>query len=409
MNDLTRAHFKSFVSGLRHRKMKMKFLFFLILVFPAYSELHAQAGLDSSFSYLFEPELNFHAGKLIKIHGEYPENSISTITEFYCAFKSRGKENWQAQHRYPTIGASFVYATFGNEEIIGHGFGVVPHVRKEWNKKNCIFGIRAGIGLAWFNRPFDPLDNPTNLVIGTRITAMASAWAGVMIPISPKLRYNLGVSMTHCSDGHLGVPNVGSNVIALSTGLAYTPFAILRTKVKPELNHEPKQALNWKPALDLLAGFHEFQGTTRPVGGPVYPVYGISTYLYKQLHEKAGISIGLNTYYYTAFRDYIISQELFPTSEADARSLCVVMFGGYEWHYGRFSLFVQAGVNVYAPFYHRFAEIWDLPRKGLINEWTAQKIGYKFYFLRKKIHMAGAIKTNGGTADFVETAIGINF
>jgi hypothetical protein len=358
---------------------------------------------------LFEPELNFHAGKLVKIHGEYPENDMSFMTELNLSFKTRGRQYWQQARQFPSMGLSVTYSTYGNEDVLGYSIGLVPTLRAEWEKKKMILAVRGGIGLSWFSDPFDPIDNPENIAIGTRITAMATGWAGVLVPLSEDLRINFGISATHCSDGHLGVPNVGLNVLAGSAGIAFTPHSVDRTKREeiPVLNPLNKKK-KWNFQLSAILGLHEFQGTTRPIGGPLYPVYGATLCAIRNAQENGGILFGVNTYYYTSFHDYILLEELFPADDATSSSYNIVVFSGYEWYFGRFSLYIQIGVNLYAPFYHEFAKTWDLPQKGPLNEWTSQKLGYKYHFLDRKIFVTTAIKTNGGTADFFECSIGVN-
>ncbi|MFN0033234.1 MAG: hypothetical protein ACKVOR_13820, partial [Flavobacteriales bacterium] len=119
-----------------------------------------------------------------------------------------------------------------------------------------------------------------------------------------------------------------------------------------------------------------------------------------------------NYHYYPYMHDYIISQELFDASLAKRNAQTVVVFAGFEWEFGRFSFFVQAGVNVFSPFIKELNEVWDLPKQGTLNLWTSNKLGYRYYFYCPpigRLFIQAAVKANGGTADFLELGVGMRF
>jgi hypothetical protein len=385
----------------------MRSLFFAFLLFYSMSLV---AQIDSLAS-TFQIELNEHVGKLIKIHGEYPENKISSLTEINFSWKTQGAQTWHNAYNYPSYGFSLVHAQFGNNQVLGQSIAGIPTMRYEKWKGKTRLALRAGFGLAWFNKPYDANDNPRNLVIGSTFTNMTMARLEMSRPLTKNMRYSVGLSFTHCSNSHIAVPNIGANIVALNVGLSFcqSPNALLpKSNITKSKCHRTK----WNYSIHGILGMQELIGTVRPIDGPKYPVYGMGVYATNNYFKRGHISFGINYHYYPSYQDYIVSQELFPSgTNARQKAQNVVAFVGGEWVFNRFSVFVQAGINLYNPFMQKINDVWDLPKQGFLNRWTSNKLGYRYYFksidscVQPFVHVA--VKANGGTADFLETAIGI--
>ncbi len=391
----------------------MKRLITSCLLFICYFVSESFAQTDS-IPNVSELELNGHVGRLVKIHGEYPENDISSLIEFHIAQNLNGKKSWHNDFKKPSAGLSLLHAQFGNQDILGQALGIIPTMRFENWRNKTRWSWRAGLGIAGFNKPYDAVDNPRNLVIGSRFTNMTMLRIEMSKPLSKKMRYNIGLSYTHCSDAHIAVPNIGANLISITAGISFcNQPEMLNTKkafTKPQRAHE-----KWDAGAHFIFGMHEFQGTIRPVDGTMYFVYGENLHVSKKIRPGRNFSMGLNHQYYTSYHDYILSQELFPPgTKIRNKSHNIVAYLGYEWQYGRTALLLEAGLNLYNPFISEINKVWDLPKHGLLYVYTANKIGYRFYFTYKenpnavtfKPYISIAVKTNGGTADFLEFAIG---
>lgn len=383
-------------------------LSFLLCLFPVC--IDAQNDTTSS---IVSWALQGHAGRLVKIHGEYPENDISTVTEAQMMIKTRGNKPWQAAQNFPSYGLSLVHAQFGNQDILGQAIGFLPMMRYEKWMKKSFFSFRAGLGIAWFNKPYNINENPRNLVIGSslaNISIFSLEWHKL---ISKHLAIKLGGSFTHCSGAHVAVPNIGANLPAITAGIAYSPVAFT------EYGKQRKNFVESKPhggiGLHFNTGFHEFSGTIRPVDGIRYLVFGTSIYYMRAFNNKGNVSLGFNGYYYQGYRDYIHSQELYGAeSNLKNKPYSAIVYAGYEKNFRRVSFFVEAGLNIYDPVLRALNEVWDLPKHGWLHQHTANKIGYRVYLFpqdtwyRRTIqpYLHIAVKTNGGTADFLEFAIG---
>lgn len=382
------------------------------MVFPASvnTQINGQAVLDT-LGPVLQTGLHFHAGKLVKIHGEYPSNGVTTLTECSVLWKTAGNREWQNAYRFPSAGFSVLHAQLGNQDILGQAIAVIPMMRFEkWKDKNC-FSWKTGLGIAWFNKPYHNTDNPHNLVIGSSFANMSMLSVELSRPLTQLLRISIGISYTHASNAHIAVPNIGANIIAAHTGISLSARSLNKT-LPPyaSIAHITK----WSFGIYGVLGFQEFIGTLRPADGIRYPVYGAGAMARFARNVKGVFSAGINYHYYPSYNEYIISQELFPAgTNSRSKAQTVVAFLGYEWTFGRIALFAQAGLNIYNPFMHAINNVWDLPKHGFLNIWTSNKLGYRYYILSDQhavqpfMHIA--VKTNGGTADFFETGFGVVF
>jgi hypothetical protein len=381
------------------------------------STLHLLSQTESTPLLPHSHEINIHTGRLIKIHGEYPPNDISTLIEYNISRKLIRPNSWNTAFGTPTSGISILHAQFGNQRVLGQAIGLIPTLRFERWKNQIRWSIRAGFGIAWFSKPYDANANPENLVIGSSFANMSTCQIGFAYPLGKKLRVNAGISFTHCSDAHVAVPNIGANLIG-----GYVGFAWCKKSLELSDFHQKKISKNldkrWVSGISAILGIHEFPGTIRPIDGPLYFVFGENIFIQKEIRNHRILSIGLNHHVYRAYADYIKTQELFGTSDQlKWKSHNLVFYLGYEWCYGHVSLFVQAGANLYAPFIHKINEVWDMPKHGPLYRYTANKLGYRFqlYNAEQKYQhdlnpfLSLGVKSNGGTADFLELSIGTVF
>lgn len=95
--------------------------------------------------------LNSPVGKLIKIHGEYPENKTSSALELFVSWSPNLREDWAEQRGYPRLGVSLMSLGFGNREVLGKAVGLIPMV--EYVDAGSFLFISTGVGR--FSRPYD--------------------------------------------------------------------------------------------------------------------------------------------------------------------------------------------------------------------------------------------------------------
>ncbi|MFN0031103.1 MAG: acyloxyacyl hydrolase, partial [Flavobacteriales bacterium] len=313
----------------RHKSLFVTCVFLFALV--EYAEAQRTVPIH------FEIGLNEHVGKLIKIHGEYPPSKLATLTEVSLLWQRFQPYDWQQGYGFPAYGFSLVHAQFGNQDVLGQSIAAIPMMRFDRWKGFTRYSLKAGFGLAWFNKPYDAQNNPENLVIGSRFTNMSMLRTDVTTQFSDRCTASIGLSFTHCSNSHFAVPNIGANIVAVHAGLAFhnrRGVLQLDESVYSNPSSFPKRRYMWWYSLHSILGFHEAIGTIRPVDGPRYPVYGIGLFGNKKIAHRI-YAVGVNYHYYPYMHDYIISQELFDASLAKRNAQTVVVFAGFEWEFGR--------------------------------------------------------------------------
>lgn len=365
---------------------------------------------------VFSPIVQTTVGKLIKIHGDYPKNGLSVVPEVQLNWTLRGEKRWHTYYDYIEFGVSLSGADFGNDSILGQAFAAVPYFAlKTPVGKNSFIGGRMGFGISLFNKPFDQIKNPDNVVIGSVMNATAIFNAYFETSLNDKFNFIAGVNGFHYSNIHLKVPNIGANVLGVNVGLKYS------------LPHEPCAAPEFEPRTPVKyprigigagLGLQAFRGTIRPADGPVYPVYTGQAYLMWPSGKRGFWSSGVIYNYMTASYQFILSQDLdVHPDDAKKNSSNVVVFGAHEWMYGRFAFQLMVGINVYDPFTPLFNDLESTAedRDG-ITRLTANKIGFKYFPLRNSMApMKGqpvlgcAVKAAGGMADFLEMSLGFVF
>lgn len=394
----------------------MKFPASILLLAGLIIQFGTRAQSDSA---QFSITLEQHVGDLIKIHGLYPPNELSYSTNLDLALLPRKNREWRAMHANPIMGLSFSYNSYGNDLVLGEAFTASYQAtmrRPITSKLSLIF--QPGGGVAWFGSPYHITENPTNLVIGSRFTAMAKLLGGAEYQITDRISLRCGGSFWHYSNSHAAVPNIGANVVGGFIGLRYSEGLpqVMNKSVRLATRAKANQ---WRPFIRLRLGLHEFPGTVEPRDGPLYKVYGGTFGFSTTSKSRAMWSAGLTYNLYQGYVNYIVTQQLFDDdTQLNWRASTVSIFGGREWCFGRLHFFAELGLNLHSPFQRELNEVWDLAKGRPFNSYVAAKIGYRYYIIppSKPWHeiqgapnVGIAVKTNGGTADFLELSVGYTF
>jgi hypothetical protein len=391
--------------------MKRSLLFPFLFVF-----LIPLTGSSQDHSTVFSPIAQNTVAKLIKIHGDYPSNGISFVPEINLNWTLRGERNWHKLYEHIEFGVSLSGADFGNSEILGQAFSAIPYFSlKTQIGDRSYLGGRMGFGVSLFNKPFDQIKNPENVVIGSVVNAAAIFNAYFERELNDKFNLIAGVNGFHYSNIHLKVPNIGANVLGVNIGLKY----LLPTDPVDPIAFAERPSVKY-PRFGIGAGMglQAFRGTIRPADGPVYPVYTGQAFVMWPSGKRGFWSSGVIYNYMTSSYQFILGQDLdVHPEDAKKKSSNVVVFGAHEWMFGHFAFQLMVGINVYDPFTPLFNDLKSSAedRNGL-TRWTANKIGFKYYPMRHsdaamKLQpvLGCAVKAAGGSADFLEATVGIVF
>jgi hypothetical protein len=368
---------------------------------------------DSLPKTTFAPSFNVYLGYLPKTYPVAPPSNYTSLFSLGLMWQFNGKDNWHHYYHYPKGGVELFYSNFHNPSELGYNVGFVPSL--EINGKNLRKKWRAkfGLGIAYFNKPFNPVSNPNNYYIGSHITNMTTISFLREHALKKSLSFTYGATLIHCSNGHVELPNVGMNMVVLNAGIRLNKtIARNQVAISPQ-----KNKLTY--VLKFGLGVHQFGATEKAVGGPTYPSYHLSGWVSKPFKNNHLVQLGFTYAYYSSFYNYITSQEV-DFKNKRLNSCTGIIFVGHEFVFGKFSLSTQAGLYVFNPFFVKQKKIegrWHIASERL-EALSTNRLGLLYYPLKKRNTLNNVknqlmfgvfIKANLAQADLIEYSVGYVF
>lgn len=149
-----------------------------------------------------------------------------SASDIRIGWQTRGSQAWQHAHKLPYYGIGIHSMVFSNADEIGYPaalyfFFGAPFARKA----SSSFDYEFSFGLSHNWEPYDDIDNPFNLAIGSYKNAYIDAKIKYVWYFSKKVSMDVGVRVTHFSNGAMKMPNAGINLFAPFVGLRYDLIA----------------------------------------------------------------------------------------------------------------------------------------------------------------------------------------
>ncbi|MFM8595693.1 MAG: acyloxyacyl hydrolase [Flavobacteriales bacterium] len=214
----------------------------------------------------------------------------AVASELSYIYQTKQQKKWHQAYRQPLVGGTLFFGSVGNNQILGkytglYGFVELPIIKY----KRYRLDFRFATGLGYTNRPFDPILNPENVAIGSKVNALMCFALKQSYRIGA---YGLtfGIDMTHFSNASYQMPNLGINVPFLSLGVQRFFDNITANEQLKELN---------RPNYNFGASLIYSQKEMRPVGVGRYPVYAGNIFARKYFGPKAGLEMSLDVIYKT--------------------------------------------------------------------------------------------------------------
>jgi len=376
--------------------------------------------LHISISSLAQEKMNFieaklHVGKVINNYlkfDSFPKTKPLAIVEFSMGKQTTGTKNWQQYYGFPIVGVSMMGGYLGNNSQFGLMLGTYPYVTLNTiNKNKWSAKLKLGLGMGYFNRPFDSLSNPYNILIGSHFTALGVANLHFQRSLTENLKFEFGVSVFHASNGHTGLPNVGLNTVNINSGFKYY---IDKQSESFNKNSEPiDKKVSQK--LQLGIGTHKFGNELGPVNGSSYNVYDAAYYIGKPIGKLGTGMIGIAYKYYNSYYNKIKEGNIYEDGW-HLKSSVLTLLLAYEFEMGQMSLIAQGGISVYHPFWKEFVRLIgsNLTLFKKIEGIIPTRLGLQYYLFDKEKFNNNAyiglyINANFGGADFVSVSTGFKF
>jgi hypothetical protein len=294
-------------------------------------------------------------------------------------------QSWQYFYSYPRVGVAVSYINFGNPAVLGSGLTTVAYAEPFLAAQNKFsFSFRLGTGLAFLNKVYDAIKNPTNLFYSTPLSFVMMANAGINYRLNPHLMVRLSGYYNHISNGGTKEPNKGINFPTLSIGLDYTVIPVeFRQRTPEEWSRLHTQKTRYKVALMGITK------TAFPGDRTRYPLYGVTGYVSHVVGRINAFTTGLEWVSDGSLREKIRQSD---TPDISHRRAALTV--GHEFLIGKFTFSQQLGLYLYCPY----------PARDPVY----QRIGLE-YKLTNHLFMGTNLKTHRQVADFLDLRLGYTF
>lgn len=376
----------------------MKNLFSSILCLGIFFNitLYAQPKKRSNNSRFVPKEFTFsaHYGYIIN-HQDFVGHLTTSHPAGFEAtayWLTTGKYGWEKAYRYPKIGLSFFFYDFRNP-ILGEAYAIVPHMKWTWRKtKKTRLEFKLGPGVVYTPHPWTIHSNPKNVMISSILNNVMYAGLEYSYQISPRIKLNTGVHLSHYSNAAYSLPNAGINIPSVNLGVTYTPHSE-KVVYKDTLRPVKK---NWSFHFSAAGSVVELDANQSRKNH----IVGLIATVSKRLSRKSMVNFGLEYSRNTALEKY--ANRLYTRAQQpvpDFRRVGIV--AGHELISGRVSLFTQMGFYIYRPFS-------KTPDGAIVDQPIYQRFGVKYY-ISKNLFARYTFRTHLGVAEGIEYAIGYYF
>jgi hypothetical protein len=363
--------------------------------------------IDGLFGQSIEPKQNgLESKKYIKYIEVRMENGLmlSNGTDFgnqivdgsyYNAVDLRlGFQNRDANllysnlYRRPIMGIGIYSSTFNNQNV-GEPNAIYYFFKMPFSfpsNKRLSFAYGAAFGLSYNFSPFDELDNPTNIFIGSYRNYYVHFEFNALYRLNKRFTLDGSIGFKHFSNGAFSLPNAGINLVPITVGLRYQlgdpDDKVDRTRMKLPRN-KGFNLFN----VGLIMGSKNYD-----IGERNYFKGGLGINYLRQISHKYRMGAGIDIYFSEGAEDRDLSDDSYV-----AKSYAVAVNGAWEWLLNK-NLFVPLAIGVYL---HR-------------NEANGDKTPYYLraglrYRFNNNIFFGGTIKAHGGAADIFEYTLGYTF
>lgn len=207
----------------------------LAFLTSAYSQ-----GVDKSPDAVKQVGLTFHVGSVL-IHSRdlRPiEDSYPLGVELDLAWHKVSEKAWESCMCYPRLGMALTYWDYDNPQVLGQGATGLFYIEPVFNTRGKVnYSVRAGLGLSYQNKPYDPIENPNNLSYSTYVAFPLQLGGSVHFRMGGRWLLNGTVVYNHFSNGGFRQPNKGINWPSIGVGVS---------RYLEEFEFESRAEVNWR-------------------------------------------------------------------------------------------------------------------------------------------------------------------
>jgi hypothetical protein len=318
---------------------------------------------------------------------------------------------WKSILNNPTTGLGLFYSNYGSK-LQGSSISLIPFI--EFHPiKNHKWSTKFGVGIAFFDTKYDPIDNPENNTVSSDLTWAVQSFLYYDAYLKNNINLRFGLGVFHQSNGHTKLPNEGVNTALLSVSSRF----VLKNK---SLINKSTQIFDKTKVKKISNHFYELRYG-----------YGIQAFISEESKKKSvysfsvkggtfyknivKLNFGMNYRFYQHYYDYILAENIYPYIEnAKKNASNINVYVGAEVLLGYIGVDWEIGANLYKPFYKKHYELQKSKSQKQYNlkKIVISRLGLKLYAFNTKqktknnIYIATHINSNFGQADFTELSVG---
>lgn len=192
------------------------------------------------------------------------------------------------------------------------------------------FHVELGSGLAWSTAPYDPIERPLSIAIGTRLNAGIHIGTTVQVFQFEAGWVAVGAGLTHFSNGALALPNLGLNNLHLRVQAGWKTKRCFPERVADEPANGIKR---WQWAFAGRVGARDINLP----GGTLHPTVSTGIYAQKRTNAATSWVLALDIAHNQSLQQFSET----PLSTADRLQLGSLT--GINLHFGRGHLMLLQG------------------------------------------------------------------
>ena len=258
---------------------------------------HAQKAIDTTQPPLTSTQfgLTYHHGFIIPhsrtikdVANSYPQALELSFSRLNTSYNS-----WNKCNCYNRWGAALTYLDFNNDPILGQAYTLVFFFEPIFSSgRKFELSGKAGLGLGYVTKVFDPIENPTNLFFSSNWNFPLMVGLNLGYRATERWRFDLTANYNHMSNGGMSQPNKGMNYPMGALGVQYVinPTSLPERTVKKERNYP------WNKYVVLFCTSKSASDSTYKDQGRK-PLVGIQVGLLKRLTTVYGINAGFEAIY----------------------------------------------------------------------------------------------------------------
>jgi Lipid A 3-O-deacylase (PagL) len=300
--------------------------------------------------------------------------------------KTNPNDIYSNVYRRPYMGVGFYASTFHNADVgkpnALYYFLTIPFVFEQ--DKRFTFDYSMAFGLSYQFNPYDSINNPTNIFIGSYRNCYVHLGVAGNYKINDRWQASATLGFKHFSNGSFKKPNYGINLVPLTLGVSYK-----FSNQKIEHLTKPIPTFQKYNIWNLMVAFGS---KNYEHGEPNYlkMTYGVN-YL-RAINYKYRFGLGLDMFYSARPE---LRTESGKADFSDAVSFAIVP--NWEWVLSK-KLYVPLGIGFYLSYNPENDE----------KTWFYERAGIRYKFTE---HIAAGvtIKAHKGSADFFEWTLVYSF